>query len=276
MNSDIENIVINTILKQCKEQDSAAYFEVLCGEVFGEMNRTNEKKLTSILESLKAKGEVKVNGDRISVIKIDDDKRSCDFLFVDEGLSEMINNSGLKVNYGDVDIGHGTNWPAICAYMQQNVPLFISGAIWLGVELSKVQKAYEFWGGVVKKLKEVKDNYKQRNNEEAKIYLGENLLIAIVFDKIFKTYNLSCGDLKYINIVNSTRTKIGALGYYSMHHQNYEEETLQGSPEAINYFVVQLASDKLPLDYQIITCEILTNGQIKYFNTQNITLENNF
>lgn len=79
MNSDIENAVISTIIKQCKEQDSSAYFEVLCDEVFGEMNERNEKKLTSILDNLRAKGIININGDRITVIKTNDDKKNVIF-----------------------------------------------------------------------------------------------------------------------------------------------------------------------------------------------------
>lgn len=276
MNSDIENAVISTIIKQCKEQDSSAYFEVLCDEVFGEMNERNEKKLTSILDNLRAKGIININGDRITVIKTNDDKKKCDFLFVNEDLSNMINDSGLKVTYEYTDIGHGTNVLALCGYIQDNWQSLLILLIMVGCKIKDLKDAFDGYNFIFNKLKEIKENFINEHDEDPMLYLGDDLLLARVISEILTRYEISFDDIQCLNLTQKVKTKVGASGYYSIHKHNCSEESLQGSPEAIYYFVLELYSEKIPSDYDVIRCEILTNGEIKYFSTLHATLEYNF
>lgn len=61
--------VLKTIKKMELEQESSAYFELVCSSVFGKMTDDSEKELILILKELKECKFININGDRISVIK---------------------------------------------------------------------------------------------------------------------------------------------------------------------------------------------------------------
>lgn len=61
--------VLKTIKRMELEQESSAYFELVCSAVFGEMTEDSEKKLILILKELEECKFININGDRISVIK---------------------------------------------------------------------------------------------------------------------------------------------------------------------------------------------------------------
>lgn len=268
-----EGVVLEAIFRQCKKQDSSAYLELVCNELLDSFDEENEKKLTNILEKLRDKGLIKINGDRLSLtdkgIKVLEKKNS-DFLFTDPDLIQIIeNNSEMQVAYTDVDIGHGCNVMAICGDILNNGYLCLTELLGVGLAIAKIKECVEAFEWVYEKLQKVYQIYKDKYPDrcEYPFYYGDDILLGKVIKRVLEVYKISFEDIKCLKLTNSLKTKVGALGKYAIEHFQCSIDSLQGAPDAINYFVLELSSDKLTSDYEIITCEISTYGEINYFNT---------
>lgn len=270
-----EEFVIDIIRKHCEKQNSAAYFECICNELFGEFNEETEKTLNEILENLVKKGYVCINGDRIHL----NETKSCDFIICDydEGIPDILRKADLKFNVESIDIGHGCNVLGTCVKLLHEIPSLFESLISIGSNIAEIKVAYDGFSWLFNKLKEIKIELSKSNEGYSpSIYLCENILLDIVIKKILDKYNITFNDIYSLRLCNSMRVKVGALGLYAIQNHNYSENSLEGSPESIIYYVFELSSKKLKSDREIIRCEILTDGTIKYFDTMSISTGNNF
>ena len=158
-NENLEGFVLELINDDCKKQESAAYFEIICSKLFREVNKENCEKLNFVLESLQNKNLISINGDRLSLTTIGEEiieKKECDLLFIDPELCEIINNSGLNVAYTYADIGHGCNVLAVCGHILNSLPNMTDIFLDVGVKLYMLKQCYEGYKWLVSKLKEIK------------------------------------------------------------------------------------------------------------------------
>lgn len=253
---EIQVQVIKSISEQIKRQNSLAYFESICYEVFGELNEENEIKLKEVLDELIKKNRVTLSGDRIGLKK-------SDFLIVtmDENEVEKLNKVGLKCKSIECDIGHGCNIPGLGIEIDINV--IASIVMGVGLYLNDVKGAVDGYKYVKNKIKEVFSNNKE-------VYHGEDMLKLRVLERILDEYKDK--KISQIKLIGQSKVKVGAMGLYSVQNYGFSQESLEGNPEFIGYFAFEVWVDDLDYDYELIRCEILSNSNIISFNKSPIVL----
>ena len=253
---EIYKKVLISIYNHIKEQESSAYFEIVCTEVFEEFNEENEIKLNKILKELEEENRIIINGDRIAL-------RQSDFLVIDYSDNEIakLKSTGLDCISKESDIGHGCNLPALGIELCN----IITGVIGLGIFALEVGAKVNEIQGAVDGLKVIKNKIKEAlgfNNRS--IYYSEDILQIEVVDKILEEYK----DINITNIklVNKVKIKTNCTGMYAVQNYAFSAESLEGSPEYIEYFVFEIWSRDFNYDYDLIRCEILSNSKIISFN----------
>lgn len=271
--------ILEIISRHCAEQQSAAYEELVCNELFGDYNSKTEPIIKELLNSMANDNLIDINGDRICV-KLTNPKRTCDVLILYKSLDELkdsINNKE-KAFYDikSVDVGHGCNIEATCffcetlRYLPQLIPLLINTGIKLGevVESYKgYQSAYDLIRNIFKKDSE--------SNHSEEFRLNDNILASVAMTEIFRNYDIDIEKLSEVKLLHHNKTKIGTLGFYAIQNEGYNENHLEGTPDSINYFTFQFKGDNLPGDYTLATCEILSSGQVRYLSLNPITFGEN-
>lgn len=251
-----ENIlkVLNSIREFCINNQSAAYYELVIEQVYGKWDKESEEELNKILKLLEEKDIIIINGDRISI-------RETKILLVEETETalDFIPNS---INYtrNTIDIGHGAN--CLCEVLNLsmfNIPLiFFSGAI------------------VIRNFREAIDQYKWLwNNIKERVYKAyytEDVLQAMVMDKILNELNLNNDEEVNIKICSSEKTKLGSMGMYAQ-RAGYSSDSIEGAPEAIYRYVISIIGDynKFNCDEFIIRVEIDTSGNIRSMRGNKVT-----
>lgn len=252
---DIQVQVIKCISEEIKRQNSFAYFDSVCYKVFGELNEENETKLKGILDELIEKNRITLNGDRIGLKK-------SDFLIVDmyENEVERLNKVGLKCKGRECDIGHGCNIPGLG--IELDINFIASIIIGVGLHLNDIKGAVEGYKYVKDKIKEVFFNNEKEYYGE--VYYGEDILKLRVLERIIAEYKDK--KISQIKLINQSKVKVGASGMFSVQNYGFSEESLEGSPQFIGYFVFEVWLDDLDYDYDLVRCEILSNSNIISFN----------
>lgn len=274
-----ENKVIRIIDRHCKLNDSAAYFELVCKELFGEFNEENGKMLNEILEKLEEENFIEINGDRLHLKK---ELRSSDFIIhsYQNDVVEMLEDSGVKLNSKSIDIGHGCNVQVICTELIDKLPPLmelVTGGVDIGVKLAAVKAATEGYSWLLKTIREVKEEFTKLKKEKSpEIYFNDDGLLSVIISEILLKYKFKIEDIDSLKLIDRSKIKVGALGYYAIKNYNYSEISLEGSPQSINYYAIELRSSCLESDSEIIRCEILSNGTIKYFDTMSVSTCSNF
>lgn len=271
--------VLEIISRHCAEQQSAAYEELVCNELFGDYNSKTEPIIKELLNSMANDNLIDINGDRLCV-KLTNTKSSCDILILyknPDDLKDSINNKKeIFYNIESVDVGHGCNIEATCLFCEslrhlpQLIPILLTAGIKLG-EVVEAYKGYQSAFGLIKNI--FKKNREANYTEELR--LSDNILASVAMTKIFHDYDIDIEKLSEVKLLHHNKTKIGALGLYAIQNEGYNETQLEGAPDSINYFTFKFRGDTLPGDYTLATCEILSNGKIRYLNLTPITLGEN-
>lgn len=253
---EIHKKVLISIYNHIKEHESSAYFEIVCTEVFEEFNEESEIKLNKILKELEEENRISINGDRIAL-------RPSDFLVVDyfDNEIEKLNSTGLECVSKDLDIGHGCNIPFLGIELCE----LLTGAINAGIFALSVGTIVNDINGAIDGLKFIKNKIKEAlGNNSGDVYYSENMLQLEVVDKILEDYkDINITNLKLVNKVKVTTS---CRGMYAVQNYAFPIESLEGSPEYIEYFVFELWSRDFNHDYDLVRCEILSNSKIISFN----------
>lgn len=254
----LKNVVLATIRNMEAEQESSAYFELICNEVFGGLTDESEVELKKILSELESEKQIVINGDRISSIsKIS--KGNLLILENEINYSEKFKSAGLEVRSDKIDVGQGCNLRAeVIEFIQNNPWLIIVTAIKVGTKLKDIKDALEGFNWFKDKVKEVLGDTKP------KVYYSEEMLVAMAVNNIIEKYRGICIDT--IQLKDSVKTKIGSLGYYAIQNYGYSKKSLEGSPESIYYFVFEISSEQLQSDWEVVTCQVLSTGEVTMCN----------
>lgn len=270
--------VLEIISKHCAEQQSAAYEELVCNELLGDYNSKTELIIKELLKSMANDNLIDINGDRICV-KLTNPKPTCDVLILYKNLDDLkdsiYNKEEVFYDIKSVDVGHGCNIEATCFFCEtlKNLPQLIP-LLNTGIKLGAVIESYKGYKSAYALIRNIfkKDNASNRSEE---LRLSDNILASVAMTKIFHNYNIDIEKLSEVKLLNHNKTKIGALGLYAIQNEGYNETQLEGAPDSINYFTFQFRGDALPGDYILATCEILSNGEIRYLSLNPITLGEN-
>ena len=272
--------VLNIIARHCKEQESAAYEELVCDELLGDFNSKTEAIIKELLKSMANDNLIDINGDRIC-IKHSAQKPSCDILVLyknKEDLKDIISKENAFYDSNFIDVGHGCNIEATGLFCEslRNLPQLTPLLIDTGARLSQIIKAYNGYKSVYSLIKNIfKKDKSSDSNEE--IRLSDDILASVAMTKIFDKYNIDIQQLTEVKLIQRNKTKVGALGLYAVQNQGYKETQLEGMPDSINYFSFRFAGDSLPGggDYALATCEILSNGKERYISLTPVTIGEN-
>lgn len=271
--------ILEIISRHCAEQQSAAYEELVCNELFGDYNSKTEPIIKELLNSMANDNLIDINGDRICV-KLTNPKPTCDVLILYKNLDELkdsINNKEeVFYDIKSVDVGHGCNIEATCFFCEtlRNLPQLIPLLINTGIKLGAVIESYKGYQSAYTLIKNIfKKDSKSNRSEELR--LSDNILASVAMTKIFDDYDIDIEKLSEVKLLHHNKTKIGALGLYAIQNEGYNETQLEGTPDSINYFSFQFRGDALPGDYTLATCEILSNGKVRYLSLNTITLGEN-
>lgn len=252
---EIYKKVLESIYNHIKAQESSAYFEIVCTEVFEEFNEENEIKLNKILKELEKENRIIVNGDRIAI-------RPSDFLIPDyfENETKKLNDIGLDCVSKETDIGHGCNIPFLGIELCEVLTGAINTGIFalaVGTIVSDIRESIDGLKFIKNKIKEV------LGNNFGDVFYSENILQLEVVDKILEEYK----DIKITNLklVNKVKITASCKGMYSVQNYAFPTESLEGSPEYIEYFVFEVWSEDFNHDYDLVRCEILSNSKIISF-----------
>lgn len=252
-----ENIikVLNSIREFYINNKSAAYYELVMDEVYGKCDKESEEELNKILKLLEEKGIISVNNDRILI-------RETKILLVEESDNTLeFIPSSINYTRNTIDIGHGAN--CLCEV--------------LNLSIAKIPLV--FFGGamLIKNIREAIDQYKWLWNSIRErfyqAYYTEDILQAIVIDKIINELNLSSDEEVNITICSSEKTKLGSLGMYAQ-RDGYSIDSIEGSPECIYRYVISIYSDdysRFDCDQFMIRVEIDTSGNIRTMRGNKIT-----
>lgn len=137
---------LEIIARHCEEQQSAAYEELVCNELFGDFNSKTEPIIKELLKSMPNDNLIDINGDRIC-IKHSSQKPSCDILVLyksPDDLKDIISKEDIFYGSDFVDVGHGCNVECTCLFCEalRNLPQLISILMDTGVALSQILKIY--------------------------------------------------------------------------------------------------------------------------------------
>lgn len=271
--------VLEIISRHCAEQQSAAYEELVCNELFGDYNSKTEPIIKELLNSMANDNLIDINGDRICV-KLTNPKPTCDVLILYKNLDDLkdsINNKEeVFYDIKSVDVGHGCNIEATCFFCEslRNLPQLIPLLINTGIKLGAVIESYKGYQSAYTLFKNIFKKDRESNRSE-ELRLSDNILASIAMTKIFDDYDIDIEKLSEVKLLHHNKTKIGALGLYAIQNEGYNETQLEGTPDSINYFSFQFRGDELPGDYTLATCEILSNGKVRYLSLNTITLGEN-
>ena len=269
---------LEIIARHCEEQQSAAYEELVCNELFGDFNSKTEPIIKELLKSMADDNLIDINGDRIC-IKHSSQKPSCDILVLyksPDDLKDIISKEDVFYDSATVDVGHGCNVEATCLFCEalrilpQLMPLLIDA----GVGLGQIIKAYNGYKDVYSLISNIFKKDKNSGSDE-EIRLSDDILTSVAMTKIFDKYDIDIQKLTKVKLIHHNKTKIGALGLYAVNNEGYNEAQLEGSPDSIHYFTFEFTGSSLPGDYLLATCEILSNGEERYISLTPITIDDN-
>lgn len=270
---------LEIISRHCAEQQSAAYEELVCNELFGDYNSKTEPIMKELLNSMANDNLIDINGDRLCV-KLTNTKPSCDILILyknPDDLKDSINNKEeMFYNIESIDVGHGCNIEATCLFCEslRHLPQLIPLLITTGIKLGEVVDAYKGYQSAFGLIRNIFKKDRESNYTE-ELRLSDSILASVAMSKIFHDCDIDIEKLSEIKLLHHNKIKIGELGLYAIQNEGYNETQLEGSPDSINYFAFKLRGEILPCDYTIATCEILSNGKIRYFKLTPVTLGEN-
>ncbi|MGL4761830.1 MAG: hypothetical protein ACRCWG_10315 [Sarcina sp.] len=263
----MKEAVLDSIKKHIEKEQTAAYLELICTEILGEFIEVNEKEILQIIKDLERENLIVMNGDRI-LLNTEELTPIVIYDLEEYDLPKEVDEMKLR----SIDVGHGCNMGMILGEILEHAPEIVEA----GLICLEYKANYEVGKYLLGKINEVKGYLEQKYKEsKLKYYLSEPLIDNVVITKILKELNLKFEDVD-IEVNFKHKQKIGSVGYYQIQNQGVAENSLQGSPESIYYYMFSVTSKKLPSDDEIITCEILSNGNIRYFNRLSVSTGCNF
>ena len=271
--------VLEIISRHCTQQQSAAYEELVCIELLGDYNSKTEPIIKELLNSMANDNLIDINGDRL-YIKSTNTKPTCDVLILYKNLDDLKDsiNNGKDVfcSIKTVDVGHGCNVQATCLFCEAltHLPELIPLLINTGVALGELVESFNGYQSVYTLVINLFKKDRESNLSE-ELRLSDNILASVAMTNIFYKYDIDIKNLSEVKLLNYNKTKIGALGLYAIQNEGYNETQLEGTPDSINYFTFQFRGDTLPGDYTLATCEILSNGEVRYLSLTPVTLGEN-
>ncbi|MFH5911642.1 hypothetical protein [Clostridium perfringens] len=260
--NEIKKNVLESIANGIREQETLAYFEVVCYEVFGEMNKENSEKLQVVLDELLNENRITIDGDRIGLTE-------SSIIFIDENLdgSDLngLEKTGLSFKKISTDIGHGCGIPAIGLILQDG---FFNGILMLatgGLVLAKVKEIVEGYEWTYNRLKEFFGKSKE-------IFYNNDVIIASVLSKIYNDYKKQDIEISNIKLVSNAEIKVGAEGLYSEEHYNFRSMSVESAPNRIIFLAFEVWSDEFTYDYDLITVEINSKMELLTHNKLSVDL----
>lgn len=250
--------VLQSINKHIGKQQSCAYFETICTEVFGELTEENEKKLNEVLDTLLILNRITKNGDRLALVE-------SSILMIDEDLNQScikgLENTGLEFKVLETDIGHGANLAAIGLAIQQTIQVSYD----TGVRLAEIKAGIEAFKWVYNNIKEF---FKNRE-----VYYSDDFIVNSVIAGLYDEYVINRRlDREDIKIILKTKESIpvGSNGYYSRHNYCFRPGTLETSPERILFLAIEVYSDEFlssGYDYELVTLQLTSTNEVISKNT---------
>lgn len=173
---------------------------------------------------------------------------------------EELKLHGYDLELKQIDVGHGCNLGAWVVEVLGKVGIVgvAADVIALGCFLNDIKSAYEGFKGFKDMIDKWRGKYKTR------IYYEEDILVNIALGYVIDEYYPASID--YIKLTAQTKVKLGSVGFYAVQNYGYSKESLEGSPETLNYFVFEVKSDDLESDTEIVTCQIYSNGEVLTLN----------
>ncbi|EHK2349172.1 MAG: hypothetical protein ACLRYN_15385 [Clostridium perfringens] len=107
---------------------------------------------------------------------------------------------------------------------------------------------------------------KEKINKDETIYYNEDFLQVIVLEKILEHYP----SLREFKLIKKVKVNLGARGLFARQNSMFSKDSLEGSPEYIEYFVFQVITDDNEFDNSIVRSEILSTGKILNFSINNM------
>ncbi|TBX12778.1 hypothetical protein [Clostridium perfringens] len=71
-------------------------------------------------------------------------------------------------------------------------------------------------------------------------------------------------------MIKKVKVNLGARGLFARQNSMFSKDSLEGSPEYIEYFVFQVITDDNEFDNSIVRSEILSTGKILNFSINNM------
>lgn len=248
---DYKSNVIKSIQKFIKEKNSAAYFELICSDVFGDLSDENQSNLLKILKELESENRITINGDRICIKK-------SNLLIVTENYNEdkLLKKAGLDFDKIETDIGHGCQVPAIGLDLINGIFELGVNALIVGTTISEIRNSIDGLIWIKNKIIEV------FGGKSPKIYYDYNMLISGAINHIILKYK----NIDEIKLVTNIKNKLNADGYYSIQNYSFEEDSLEACPYCLHYFVFEIKSKEFNHDFDIVSIEMLSTGKIISYN----------
>ena len=259
---EIKKNVLESIANGIREQETLAYFEVVCFEVFGEMNQENAEKLQVILDELLNENRITIDGDRIGLTE-------SSIILIDENLdgSDLSGLEGTGLNFKKIstDIGHGCGVPAIGLILQDGFFYGIGALVAGGLALAKIKEIVEGYEWTYNKLKEF-------FGERKEIFYNNDVIIASVLSKIYNDYKTQDIEISEVKLVANVAIKVGADGLYSKEHYKFRSTSVESAPNRVIFLAFEVWSDEFKYDYELITVEINSKMEVLTHNKLAISI----
>ncbi|EOU1674265.1 hypothetical protein JJB75_17020 [Clostridium perfringens] len=253
---EIKKAILKSVLDEKESKKTLARYDAVYYDVFGEMDKENIEKFNEALRSLEKENRIIIDGDRI-------DLKNSDILIAND-ISVIcdLEKEDIEFKTIECDIGHGCNILSTGIEFYGYAKDLIHGlsiVIATGVAIKEIKDAIEGFNFLFNKVKE-------KINKDETIYYNEDFLQVIVLEKILEHYP----SLREVNLIKKVKVNLGARGLFARQNSMFSKDSLEGSPEYIEYFVFQVITDDNEFDNSIVRSEILSTGKILNFSTNNM------